>query len=145
MLILWIKTLHLFFMVTWFAGLFYLPRLYVYHAEAKDEIGIARFKIMERKLYFGIATPGAVLTIIFGFWLMGFNLRGYITAGWMHAKLALVVLLLFYHIYLGHLWYAFKRDKNVHGSFFYRMINEIPVLFLFGIAALAVVKPIFKI
>ena len=86
-----VKSLHIIFMVTWFAGLFYLPRLFVYHALAADDrIGIERFKVMERKLYVGIMTPGAVLTIAFGLWLwLGYG----ITGGWLHAKLALVALL----------------------------------------------------
>jgi len=87
---LWVKALHIVFMVTWFAGLFYLPRLFVYHAMAMDAASIERFKIMERKLYFGIMTPGAVLTVIFGLWLwLGFDRSG----GWLHAKLALVAVL----------------------------------------------------
>ena len=91
---LWIKSLHIIAMVTWFAGLFYLPRLFVYHSMATDQIGIERFKIMERKLYVGIMTPGAVLTIVFGLWLwLGFG----ITGGWLHAKLALVAILVAHH------------------------------------------------
>lgn len=138
---LWTKALHLIFMVTWFAGLFYLPRLFVYHTLASDQISIARFKIMERKLYFGIATPGAVLTVLFGLWTLSYGAAGYMQMGWMHAKLGLVLLLLGYHIYLGKLLFAFKHDRNKHGDVFYRVLNEIPVLFLVAIIILAVVKP----
>ena len=101
------RSLHIIFMVTWFAGLFYLPRLFVYHALAApdDRVGIERFKVMERKLYFGIMTPGAVLTIVFGLWLwLGYG----ITGGWLHAKLALVALLVAFHVYLGKLLRRFR-------------------------------------
>lgn len=138
---LWVKSFHIIFMVTWFAGLFYLPRLFVYHAQATDEISNARFKIMERKLYFGIMTPGAVFTLIFGFWLLSYNLKGYLLAPWMHLKLTMVALLLVYHFYLGKLLFAFKRDQNRYGHLFYRWINEIPVIFLVSIVILAIVKP----
>lgn len=138
---LWIKALHLIFMVTWFSGLFYLPRLFVYHAEATDPISIARFKIMERKLYFGITTPGAVLTVLFGIWLITFNPNYYLHLSWLHAKFGLIFLLLCYHVYLGRLLFTFKRDANTHSHRFYRLINEIPVLFLTLIIILAVVRP----
>jgi putative membrane protein len=128
-------------MVTWFAGLFYLPRLFVYHAEANDSISIARFKTMERKLYFGITTPGAFLTLLFGTVLLLDNWRFYLHLSWMHAKLALVVLLILYHFYLGKLLLDFKYDRNSHSHVFYRWLNEIPVLFLFGIVLLVVAKP----
>jgi putative membrane protein len=128
-------------MVTWFAGLFYLPRLFVYHAMATDTISIERFKIMERKLYFGIATPGMIFTLIFGTWLLSYNMHGYMTAGWMHSKLSLVMLLVLYHVYLGKLLFGFKHDRNQHGHVFYRIVNEIPVLFLVAIVILVIVKP----
>lgn len=138
---LWVKAFHIIFMVTWFSGLFYLPRLFVYHAMATDNTSIERFKIMERKLYFGIATPGAVFTLLFGIWLLSYNFSDYMQMGWMHMKLTLVVLLLVYHIYLGVLLKKFKQDRNQHGHVFYRWLNEIPVLFLFAIVVLVVVKP----
>ncbi len=135
---LWVKALHIVFMVTWFAGLFYLPRLFVYHAMADDAISIERFKLMERKLFFGIMTPGAVLTIVFGAWLW----RGYgISGGWLNAKLALIAVLLAYHGYCGKLLADFRHDCNRHGHVFYRWLNELPVLILFAIVVLAVVKP----
>ena len=133
-----IKSLHLIFMVTWFAGLFYLPRLFVYHALSTDVISLERFKIMERKLYYGIMTPGAVLTVVFGVWLwLGYGIGG----GWLHAKLALVALLIGYHLYCGKLLADFKRDRNRHGHVWYRWFNEVPVLILIGVVLLAVLKP----
>ncbi len=138
---LWVKAFHIIFMVTWFSGLFYLPRLFVYHAETKDEISNARFKIMERKLYFGITTPGAILTLFFGFWLLKFNLSFYLHQPWMHAKLALVVFLVIYHLYLGKLLFSFRYDKNTHSHVFYRWLNEAPIIALVGIVLLVIVKP----
>jgi putative membrane protein len=136
---LWIKSLHIVFMVTWFAGLFYLPRLFVYHTLATDTIGIERFKLMERKLYFGIMTPGAVLTIATGLWLwLGYG----VTGGWLYAKLVLVAILLAHHLWLGTLVRAFQHDRNRHGDVFYRWINEIPTLpVLVGVVLLVVFKP----
>ncbi len=135
---LWIKALHIAFMVTWFAGLFYLPRLFVYHAMTTDEAGIERFKVMERKLFYGIMTPGALLTIVFGTWLwLGYGFGG----GWLHAKLALVALLVVYHAYCGKLLIDFKHGRNTHGHVFYRWLNEMPVLVLLAVVILVVVKP----
>lgn len=135
---LWIKSLHIIFMVTWFAGLFYLPRLFVYHAQANDPVGIERFKIMERKLFFGIMTPGAVFTIVFGLWLwLGYGIGG----TWLHWKLALVALLVVYHLYCGKLLFDFKHDRNRHGHVFYRWLNELPVVILFAVVFLVVLKP----
>jgi len=136
---LWVKSFHIIFMVTWFAGLFYLPRLFVYHCLAEDAIGIERFKVMERKLYFGIMTPSAVLTIAFGLWLwLGFGIAG----GWLHVKLALVLALIALHVYLGKLRRDFAQDRNHHGHAFYRWLNEIPALpLLIAIVWLVVAKP----
>lgn len=136
---LWIKSLHLIFMVTWFAGLFYLPRLFVYHAMSTDAPSIERFKLMERKLFYGIMTPGALLTVVFGLWLwFGYG----ITGTWLHIKLALVAVLIAYHVYCGKLLNDFKHDRNRHGHVFYRWLNEFPVLILVAVVILAVVKPI---
>jgi putative membrane protein len=135
---LWIKALHIVFMVTWFAGLFYLPRLFVYHADTHDEAGQARFKIMERKLYFGIMTPGALLTIAFGVWLwLGYGISG----GWLHAKLSLVAVLIGYHLWCGKLVTDFKLDRNRRSHVWYRWFNEFPVLILIAVVILVVVKP----
>lgn len=140
---LWIKALHIIFIVTWFAGLFYLPRLFVYHAMCapSDTISIERFKIMERKLYYGIMMPGALFSLLFGGWLMSYQLSAYLHAGWMHGKLGFVALLIAYHAYLGYLLNQFKHDRNTHGHVFYRLLNEVPVLFLVCIVILVVVKP----
>ncbi|BCM24166.1 protoporphyrinogen oxidase HemJ [Methyloradius palustris] len=135
---LWIKAWHIIFMVTWFAGLFYLPRLFVYHSMSEDAASIARFKIMERKLFFGIMTPGAVLTIFFGMWLwLGYGASG----AWIHAKVTLVALLVIYHIYCGKLLLDFKHDRNKHSHVYYRWFNEIPVIALIAIVILVVVQP----
>ena len=138
---LWTKAFHIVFMVTWFAGLFYLPRLFVYHALAADRVSTDRFEVMERKLYFGITTPGAVLTVLFGLWTLAYDLEHYLEAGWLHAKLALVAILIGYHVYLGRLLVLFRHDRNPHGHVFYRWLNEVPVLILVGVVVLAVVKP----
>lgn len=139
---LWVKAFHIIFMVTWFAGLFYLPRLFVYHALSDDSLSIERFKVMERKLFFGIMTPGAVLTVVFGFWLLfDYAWQAYSQSGWLHAKLLLVALLVVYHIYCGKLLLDFKHGRNCHGHVFYRWLNELPVLGLIVVVILAVVKP----
>ncbi|CAN5376900.1 CopD family protein [soil metagenome] len=137
-----VKALHIVFMTTWFAGLFYLPRLFVYHAMADDSIGIERFKIMERKLFFGIMTPGAILTVVFGLWLIvGYGIGTTPGSGWLHAKLAVVALVIAYHAWCGKLMVDFKFDRNTHSHKFYRLFNEVPVLFLLVIVLLVVGKP----
>jgi len=135
---LWVKSFHIIFMVTWFAGLFYLPRLFVYHTMTEDQAGSERFKIMERKLFYGIMTPGGVLTLVFGFWLM----RGYGFSGtWLTIKIILVLVLVAYHIYCGKLVNDFKHDRNQHSHKFYRVLNELPVLGLIAIILLVELKP----
>ena len=135
---LWIKAFHIFFMVTWFAGLFYLPRLFVYHAMAADTAGLDRFKVMERKLFYGIMTPGGVLTLASGVWLwLAYGFSG----GWLHAKLGLVAVLIAYHVYCGKLMLDFKHDRNRHGHVFYRWLNEFPTVLLVAVIILVVVKP----
>lgn len=135
---LWLKAFHIIFMVTWFAGLFYLPRLFVYHAMATDEVSNERFKIMERKLYYGIMTPGAVLTILFGAWMLYFYHPAEL---WLPLKLLLVLGVIIYHLYCGKLRKDFLHDRNKHSHVFYRWFNEVPVLFLVAIVILVVVKP----
>jgi putative membrane protein len=135
---LWIKAFHIIFMVTWFAGLFYLPRLFVYHAMSEDAIGRERFKVMERKLFYGIMAPGAVLTLVFGLWLwLGYGISG----GWLHAKLALVAVLVVYHLWCGKLLNDFKHERNTHSHVWYRWFNEFPVVILFLAVILVVAKP----
>jgi protoporphyrinogen IX oxidase len=135
---LWVKALHIVFMVTWFAGLFYLPRLFVYHALAADTVSKERFTVMERKLYWGIMTPGAVLTIFFGSWLwLGWGFSGW----WLHAKLALVAVLVGYHVWCGRLLLDLRAERNPKSHLWFRWFNEFPVLVLFGAVFLVVFKP----
>jgi putative membrane protein len=140
---LWVKALHIIFMVTWFAGLFYLPRLFVYHAQAEDRPSIERFKLMERKLFWGIMTPGAVLTIIFGIWLWLGWFRGELveTPRWFLAKIALVALLVGYHLWCWRLMREFARDRNRRSHVWYRWFNEVPTVVLFATVVLVVLKP----
>lgn len=134
---LWIKSLHIIFVVSWFAGLFYLPRLFVNHAMVTDRATAERLKLMERKLY-RFMTPLGVLALLFGFWLwFSYDFGG----GWLHAKMTLVVLLVGYHLYCGMLLRDFATDRNRRSHVFYRWFNEIPVLILAGSVILAVVKP----
>ena len=132
------KTLHIIFMVTWFAGLFYLPRLFVYHAQAEDQISKDRFKIMERKLFWGIMTPGGVLTVLFGVLLIDYHGMSY----WLKMKILLVFVLALYHVWCGVLLEKFKTDSNSHSHVWYRIFNEVPVIFLVLIVALVVYKPL---
>ena len=136
----WIKALHLIAMVTWFAALFYLPRLFVYHAMSEDTISLERFKVMERKLYRGIMTPSMVATIVLGIALLVVN-PAWLSMGWMHAKLFLVALLLGYHHACSRLLKQFAVDDNQHSHKWYRWFNEAPVVFLVGIVLLVVIKP----
>ena len=137
---LWIKSFHIIFMVTWFAGLFYLPRLFVYHAMSEDDTSNQRFKIMERKLFYGIMTPGGIITIALGLWLwLGYGFSG----AWLHAKVTLVIILTIYHIYCGKLLLDFKHDRNQHSHVFYRWFNEFPVLILIAVIILVEIKPEF--
>jgi len=135
---LWIKAFHIIFMTTWMAGIFYLPRLFVYHADAKDSISDERFKVMERKLYFGIATPGMLLTLIFGFWLwLGYGFGG----SWLVVKLLLVVILVVYHVSCYKFLRDFKHGRNTRSHVFFRWFNEFPVILIIPIVILVVVKP----
>lgn len=134
---LWVKSFHIIFVVSWFAGLFYLPRLFVNHAMVTDGAVVAQLKLMERKLY-RFMTPIGVLALAFGFWLwLGFGFHG----GWLHVKLALVAGLAGYHLYCGRLVKDFAADRNRRSHVFYRWFNEVPVLILTAVVILAVVKP----
>jgi len=140
----WIKAFHLIAIVTWFAAIFYLPRLFVYHAmsnEEGDQKANERFKIMERKLYRGIMTPSMIVVIALGIWLLTFNMSYYMSQGWMHAKLTLVVLLVGYHHYCGYLLKQFRDDKNTRGHVFFRVFNEVPVFILIAVVILVIVRP----
>ncbi len=138
---LWVKAFHIVFMVTWFAGLFYLPRLFVYHAMSDDATSIERFKVMERKLFWGIMTPGAVITILLGLWMLIQGWTRYSNVLWMHIKLVTVGLLVLYHIWCGKLALDFKYDRNSHSHVWYRWFNEVPVAFLVIIVAMTIVRP----
>jgi putative membrane protein len=138
---LWLKAFHIIAVITWFAALFYLPRLFVYHAMAEDQISKDRFKIMERKLYRGIMTPSMIVVLGLGFWMITLNSGYYLSQGWMQAKLALVALLVGYHFMCGSLLKKFAQDIDDKGHVFYRWFNEIPVLFLIAIIILVVVRP----
>ena len=136
----WILAFHLIFMVCWFAGLFYLPRLFVYHALCTDHAGRARFKIMERKLFFAIMTPAGILTTVFGVWLFRY-VPNSLHEIWMQLKLLLATLLWAYHLLCGYFLYQFKQDRNTPSHRFYRWFNEIPTFLLIGIIILAIVQP----
>ena len=139
--ILWLKALHIGFMVAWFAGIFYLPRLFVYHAENEDAATNETFKVMERRLLFFV-TPFALLTLIFGVAIiMIYGADWFRQSGWLHTKLLLVTFLYLYHGYCFKLLSDFKHDRNTRSAKFYRIFNEVPVLILFAIVILAVVKP----
>lgn len=138
---LWVKAFHIIAVVAWFAGLFYLPRLFVYHADTHDKISIDRFKIMERRLYYGITWPAGLLTTCLGIILIAYNPSYYLKAGWLHAKLALVLLLWSYHLLCGHYLKSFAKDSNPKSSRFYRLFNELPTLLLISIVLLVVIKP----
>ncbi len=139
---LWLKALHLIAMVCWFAGLFYLPRLYVYHAMSDDEASDERFKIMERKLFFGIMTPSMIATFVFGIWLLIAGAwQMYSHAGWLHVKFLLLLILVIYHYFCWQWLKDFRNGANRRDHVFYRWMNEVPVLFLVAIIILAVVKP----
>ncbi len=138
---IWVKALHVTFMVTWFAGLFYLPRLFVYHADARDSISHDRFLVMERKLY-AIMTLGAVLTAVFGVWLLAdYAWAAWKTSIWLHVKLILVGALVVYHLYCLKIMRSFRTGTARHSHVYYRWINEIPALLLIAIVLLAVAKP----
>ena len=136
---LYLKALHLIAMVMWFAGLFYLPRLFVYHAMSDDAIGKARFCIMERKLFI-MTCIGAVLTLAFGLALIMQN-PSVMRMGWLHAKLSLVIGLLAYMGYCFYLMHQFKANKNTRSHVWYRWFNEAPTIALLAIILLAVLKP----
>jgi len=139
---LWVKAFHIIFMVTWFAGLFYLPRLFVYHASSTDDISHERFKVMERKLFWGITTPGGIITIVLGVWLIAIFGTSILATFWMQLKLACVAILIIYHIVCGKLLYDFKNDSNTRSHVWYRWFNELPVLLLIAIILLVELKPV---
>jgi protoporphyrinogen IX oxidase len=136
---LWLKAFHVIAVVTWFAGLFYLPRLYVYHADAKDSISIERFKVMERRL-FALMTIGAAASVGLGAAMLA-AAPAYLTMEWLRIKLLLVLVLIAYHVFCYRLMSDFAENRNVRGAKWYRVFNEVPSLLLIAIVVLAVVKP----
>ena len=136
---LWIKAFHVVFVVTWFAGLFYLPRLFVYHVAATDALSRDRFVVMERRL-FVMTTIGAAFTLVFGI-LMVQLAPGYMAQGWLHVKLALVLLVIGYQLWCRSLMTALREGRNTHSERWFRLFNEVPGLLLIAIVILAVVKP----
>lgn len=139
---LWVKAFHIMAVITWFAALFYLPRLFVYHAMSEDDISKERFKIMERKLYRGIMTPSAIVALVLGVVLITYYpMEAIASMGWLHAKLTLVLVLFAYHGLCGRLLKDFAKDQNKHSHVYYRWFNEFPVLILVVVVILAVVKP----
>lgn len=136
-----VKALHIISMVAWFAGLFYLPRLFVYHADTEDLLGLQRFKLMEYRLYYAIMWPAAVFTTVFGLSLLHYNLAYYFKSPWFHAKASLVLLLWGYHLLCGHYLRLFSKDISLHSSKFYRFFNELPTILLIAIVFLVVLKP----
>lgn len=138
---LWVKAFHIVFVVSWYAGLLYLPRLFVYHAMTEDALGNERFKVMERKL-FAIMTVGALGAVFFGVWLLAaYAWAIYANSLWLQLKLALVIVLIAYHLYCAKLMVDFRHDRNHHTHVFYRWINEIPAVILVAVVILVVVKP----
>jgi len=138
---LWLKAFHIIGVVTWFAAMFYLPRLFVYHSSTTDEAGKARFCMMEDKLYRIIMQPSMIITLVFGIWLLVLAWDAFAASGWLWIKLATVALLLGYHHYCARLIRAFAVDQNPHSEKFYRVFNELPALALILIVILVVVKP----
>jgi putative membrane protein len=136
---LWLKAFHVIAVVTWFAGLFYLPRLYVYHADARDSISIERFKVMERRL-FSLMTIGAAASVGFGAAMLA-AAPAYLTMEWLRIKLILVLALIAYHVFCYRLMRDFAENRNVRGAKWHRVFNEVPSLLLIAIVVLAVVKP----
>lgn len=140
MLYLYVKVLHIVFIVSWMAGIFYLPRLFVYHTQATEQAERERFQTMERKLYRGIMWPAMVISLISGLWMLHL-MPGWLSQGWLHAKLALVLGLVAFHFHCGAWMKAFKEGRNKKSEKFFRIVNEAPVLLLVGIAVFVVVKP----
>lgn len=138
---LYLKALHIIAMVCWFAGIFYLPRLFVYHAMSDDKVGQERFAVMERKLYRGIMTPSMIATWVLGLGMVAMNWQIYKTQGWLHAKLSLVVLLTAYHLLCGYFRQKLIGNPKYKTHTYWRWFNEIPVIILIAVVVLVVVKP----
>jgi putative membrane protein len=138
---LWLKALHIIAVICWMSALFYLPRLFVYHAMSDDRISRERFQIMERKLYRGIANPSMLATLIFGFWTASYQWDYFISSPWFHAKLLLVAALIAYHFFCFYFMKQLAGQTSSHSHIFYRWFNEAPVLLMVPIVFLVVLKP----
>ena len=138
---LWLKAFHIIAVIAWFAGIFYLPRLFVYHATAEDTVSRERFKTMERKLYRAIMNPSMVVTLVLGIWMVVERWQAYSTNLWLWIKVFLVLLVIGYHHYCLRVIKAFAEDRFIHSERFFRVFNEIPVLLLIPIVLLVVLKP----
>jgi putative membrane protein len=138
---LWVKSFHIIAVICWFAVLFYLPRLFVYHSMSEDKISKDRFIIMERKLIRGIGNPAMIATFIFGIWLVTYNWNYYQASTWLWLKIGCVSILTTYHLACIYLWKQFRADNNTRSQLFYRWFNEFPVLLLVIIVCLVVIKP----
>lgn len=138
---LWVLAFHLMAVICWFAALFYLPRLFVYHAMAEDTLSIERFKLMERKLYRGIANPSMIATVALGLWLVYLNPQAYLSQGWFHVKAFLVVVLIgYHHLCLAHMK-KLADNSSQKSHIYFRFFNEVPVIFMVAIVILVIVKP----
>ncbi|MFQ5509740.1 MAG: protoporphyrinogen oxidase HemJ [Leptospirillia bacterium] len=138
---LWVKALHIIFMVSWFAGLFYLPRLFVYHANHPDGPVHDQFCVMEGKLYRMIMTPAMVLTVLFGVIMTAGHWSYLSVSGWFWVKMVLVAVLIVFHFHAGRVVAVFARGENTRPHRYYRVYNEIPTLLLMAVVVLAVVRP----
>ena len=138
---LWLKVLHIISVITWFAGIFYLPRLFVYHAITEDEISNERFKVMEDKLYRLIMTPSMVVTLALGFWMLAIGWSALHVSLWIWIKIALVALLVGYHLHCGKVIKDFAADRQNRSERFFRIYNELPVFVLIPVVILEVIKP----
>ena len=137
----WVLAFHLMAVICWFAALFYLPRLFVYHAMAEDQPSIERFKLMERKLYRGIANPSMIVTVGLGLWLVAMAPQAYLSQGWFHVKALLVILLIgYHHMCLAHMK-KLATDSSEKTHVYFRFFNEVPVIFMVAIVILVIVKP----
>ena len=138
---LWLKAFHIISAITWFAGIFYLPRLFVYHAACKDEISIERFKVMEHKLYRLIMMPSMVTTLALGLAMLAIGWQGLRVQAWVWAKIVLVGLIIAYHFHCGYIIKTFVEDRQQRSERFFRIYNELPVLVLIPIVLLVVLQP----
>ena len=140
---LWIKAFHVVSMVCWFAGLFYLPRLFVYHAMSADSLSQERFVVMERKLYRGIMWPSLIATWALGIWLVALGWDYYRTQNWLLIKVFLVIALTYYHLWCGSIRLKMTTDASYKSHVWFRWFNEAPVIGLIAICILVIVKPQF--